>query len=258
MVLLFLHHYMELSLIGSGKLGRQLHRVFAQDSSIKFIQWMNRSAALSSSTNGIELVASLDSLKQVDCYILAVNDESIEKIASQLPKKALVIHTSGGLGLNIITKHKRRGVFYPLQSFSMKRITNFSNLPICIEASSDNDLRFLEKLTIGLKANPIKINSQQRKSLHLAAVLVNNFTNHIFTQAEFICKQNDLSFDLLKPLIQETVNKLDDLKPKEAQTGPAIRGDKRTIEAHLEIIKDLELEKLYNLLTNSITNYYNK
>ena len=247
---------MELSLIGSGKLGRRLYREFAQHSSIKLIQWMDRSADLSS-IQGVNLVASLDSLEEVDCYMLAVTDESIENIASQLPKNSLVIHTSGGTGLNFISNYKRRGVFYPIQSFSIERMIGFSNLPICIEATNDQDLSFLEQLTLKLQANPIKINSQQRKSLHLAAVLVNNFTNYLFTQAEAICKQNDISFDLLKPLIHETINKLDDLKPKEAQTGPAIRGDKKTIKAHLEIIKDEELEKLYKLLTNSINNYYN-
>jgi len=247
---------MELSLIGSGKLGRQLYREFAQHSSVKLIQWMDRSADLPS-IQGINLAASLDSLEEVDCYILAVNDESIEKIASQLPENSLIIHTSGGTGLNYISNHKRRGVFYPLQSFSMERMIEFSNLPICIEASNDDDLMFLEQLTLKLKATPININSQKRKSLHLAAVLVNNFTNYLFTQAEGICKKNDISFDLLKPLIHETIDKLNDLKPKEAQTGPAVRGDKKTIKAHLEIIKDAELKKLYKLLTNSITNYYN-
>ena len=103
----------------------------------------------------------------------------------------------------------------------------------------------------------MKINTQPRKSLRLAAVLVNNFTNYLFTKAESICKQNNISFDLLKPLIHETIDKLNDLKPREAQTGPAVRGDKKTIKAHLEIIKDEELEKLYKLLTNSITKYYN-
>lgn len=247
---------MKISLIGSGNLGKQLYLEFIRHPSIQLIQWMDRSAASSSTPEGVKLVASLNSLKKVDCYLLAVSDQSIEKVTSQLPEDALVVHTSGGTGLNHISNHRRRGVFYPLQSFSSERVIEFSNLPICIEASNNDDLKFLELLAIELQANPIKINFHQRKSLHLAAVLVNNFTNHLFTQAEQICKQNDLSFDLLKPLIHETVNKLDDLKPKEAQTGPAVRGDQKTIEAHFEIIENPELEKLYNLLTNTIKNYY--
>ena len=247
---------LKVSVLGSGNLGTHMVNLLNDSSEVKLVQWYSRSKI---DDQEIEVTNDITMLKNAEIYILCVSDDSISDLSNQLIfNNKLVVHTSGSTTYESINRKNRRGVFYPLQSFSMKRITNFSNLPICIEASNDNDLRFLEKLTIGLKANPIKINSQQRKSLHLAAVLVNNFTNHIFTQAEFICKQNDLSFDLLKPLIQETVNKLDDLKPKEAQTGPAIRGDKRTIEAHLEIIKDLELEKLYNLLTNSITNYYNK
>ena len=181
---------MKLSLIGSGKLGQQLYRKFLKHPSIELVQWMDRSATASTTQEDVELITTLESLKEVDCYFLAVNDQSIEKLALGLPKNALIVHTSGATGLNFSNSVSRSGVFYPLQSFSKNRMIEFLNLPICIEASNEEDLKFLEQLVVQLHANPIKINTQQRKSLHLAAVLVNNFTNHLFAQAEQLCKKN--------------------------------------------------------------------
>jgi predicted short-subunit dehydrogenase-like oxidoreductase (DUF2520 family) len=96
------------------------------------------------------------------------------------------------------------------------------------------------------------MNSKQREQLHLAAVLVNNFTNHLFAEAATICSQNDLSFELLNPLIQETVNKLEDLSPKAAQTGPAVRHDQKTIEKHLTLIQERSLQEIYKVVTLAI------
>ncbi|MDG1762459.1 MAG: DUF2520 domain-containing protein [Flavobacteriaceae bacterium] len=246
---------MKLTLIGSGNLGKQLYLEFLKHPSIELIQWMDRSATATTTPENIELINSIDGLKEADCYLLAVSDNSIEQLAVQLPKEALIVHTSGSTGLNFVSETRRSGVFYPLQTFSKDRAIEFLNLPICIEASHEKDFFFLELLAKRLHASPLRINTQQRKTLHLAAVLVNNFTNHLFAQAEQICKKNNLPFELLKPLMFETVNKLDSLDPKEAQTGPAIREDQKTIEAHLEIIESPQLEKLYNLLTDTIINY---
>lgn len=247
---------MRLSLIGSGKLGQQLYRVFSECAEIELVQWMNRSATESSTAEGIPIVKQVEELLEVDCFLLAVNDEVIGMLAAKLPTNSLVIHTSGATEISVFSDHNRRGIFYPIQSFSYERSVAFSELPVGIEASNSKDLKFLEKLALVIQAKPVHLDSTQRKALHLSAVLVNNFSNHLFTKAAKICEENKIPFELLKPLIKETVDKLDDLSPKRAQTGPALREDRKTISAHLSMIEKSELKKLYTLFTSSITNHY--
>lgn len=248
---------MKLSLIGAGRLGKQLYRELTQCASIELVQWMNRPAKTPTTLEGVELVSELNQLSAVDCYLIAIRDESIEQVVSQLPQNSLVIHTSGATTLNSLS-HGRKGVFYPIQSFSNEKDVNFNKLPIAIEASEVGDLTFLKQLTLDMGAQPISMDSNQRKTLHLAAVLVNNFTNHLFTQADLLCKENDLSFDLLKPLIRETVAKLEEMSPEKAQTGPALRADQKTLQVHLDLIENKELKALYKLLSHTITNHYTK
>lgn len=247
---------MRLSLIGSGKLGKQLYRVFSECAEIELFQWMDRSTNESSTAEGISIVKQVEKLLEVDCFLLAVNDEVIEMLAAKLPTNSLVIHTSGATEISVFSDHNRRGIFYPIQSFSYERSVAFSELPVGIEASNSKDLKFLEKLALAIQAKPVHLDSTQRKALHLSAVLVNNFSNHLFTEAAKICEENKIPFELLKPLIKETVDKLDDLSPKRAQTGPALREDRKTISAHLSMIENSELKKLYTLFTSSITNHY--
>lgn len=247
---------MRLSLIGSGKLGQQLYNVFSACPELELVQWMIRSGSVPFSTEGVSIAHTTEELVSVDCFLLAVTDASIKSLSTKLPKNSLVVHTSGATDLTIFPKHHRKGVFYPIQSFSEGRKTNFSALPIGIEASNANDLQLLEKLATAIQANPVRLDSSQRKVIHLSAVLVNNFTNHLFTAAAQLCKQHQLPFELLKPLIQETVAKLDTLHPSEAQTGPALREDQHTIDAHLSILEHQELRELYQHFTNLIINHY--
>ena len=123
---------MKLTLIGSGNLGKQLYLEFLKHPSIELIQWMDRSATATTTPENIELINSIDGLKEADCYLLAVSDNSIEQLAVQLPKEALIVHTSGSTGLNFVSETRRSGVFYPLQTFSKDRAVEFLNLPICI------------------------------------------------------------------------------------------------------------------------------
>ena len=129
---------------------------------------------------------------------------------------------------------------------------DFSKLPIGLESKDASDLPLLEKLVQALGARAFHMNSKQREQLHLAAVLVNNFTNHLYAEAAALCIQNDLPFELLKPLIQETIDKLENLSPKDAQTGPAVRHDQKTIEKHLTLIQEHSLQEIYKVVTLAI------
>ena len=242
---------MRIILIGAGKLGNQLYKSIISNKVVKIIQWVNRSAKKNETSEGISIVKKASNLENIDLYLLAVSDDSISTISGSLPTDAFVVHTSGSQSLNTISQ-KRAGVFYPLQSFSENKDVDFSKISFGIESKIRTDINLLKKLAKSIKASVFEINSQQRQKLHLAAVLVNNFTNHLFVEAADICKKNDLSFNLLKPMIRETFEKIETLSPEDAQTGPAIRRDEKTIIKHLKLIKSPYLKSIYKLFTSAI------
>jgi predicted short-subunit dehydrogenase-like oxidoreductase (DUF2520 family) len=242
---------MKIILIGGGKLGQQLYGACTAAAGIELVQWVVRSAERGKTPEGISLVNEVNLLHHADLYLLAVSDQAIPKVAAALPEKAFVAHTAGGVALEVLNQN-HAGVFYPLQTFSEGRNIDFSKLPIGLECKEVNDLPLLEKLVQALGAHAFHMNSKQREQLHLAAVLVNNFTNHLYAEAAALCIQNDLPFELLKPLIQETIDKLENLSPKDAQTGPAVRHDQKTIEKHLTLIQEHSLQEIYKVVTSAI------
>jgi predicted short-subunit dehydrogenase-like oxidoreductase (DUF2520 family) len=196
-----------------------------------------------------------NTLAEADLYIIAVSDDAISTVSEQIPyKNKLVVHTSGGISLEAIASNNRKGVFYPLQTFSKNKAVNFKIIPICIESQNASDYQLLQKVAQTISDSVFAINSEQRKALHLAAVFVNNFTNHLYKIGNDICIENNVPFEILKPLIQETAEKITQLSPNEAQTGPAIRNDIETINAHLSFLSDENQKIIYKILTQSIQN----
>lgn len=189
-----------------------------------------------------------------DLYILAVKDTAIEEVSNQLPKVVgLVVHTSGNTGMEVLWKHKRRGVFYPLQTISKQNDFRFENVPLLLEASQSEDREEITQLAIHLGADAYTVNSEQRKIVHVAAVFANNFSNHLYTIAHHILTQHNLSFDMLKPLIRQTANAIEHHSPQHVQTGPAVRGDYGTIENHLKLLQNMpEYAQVYALMSQSI------
>jgi len=160
--------------------------------------------------------------------------------------------------MNSLPTQIRKGVFYPLQTFSKQKEVNFKGIPICIEASRKEDVEMLQKIATALSDSVYKISSDQRKSLHLAAVFINNFSNHMYQIGNEICEENALPFSILKPLIKETAAKIDALDPKQAQTGPAKRNDQQTIAKQLKQLENKSYKKVYEVLTESIIQTHGK
>ncbi len=242
---------MNITLIGGGQLGKQLYRNLIDQVEVKLFQWVVRSAKEGKTLEGIPIVNKINKINKIDLYLLAISDKAISVVAEKLPADSFVVHTAGGVPLNRICQ-KRAGVLYPIQTFSEGRYINFSEVPIGLESKKAQDLPLLKKIAKGLGSKSFIMNSKQREQLHLAAVLVNNFTNYFFTEAALICKENNLPFELLKPLIKETAIKLDVLSPQNAQTGPAIRKDQETITKHLKSIQNPKLHEIYKVLTSAI------
>ncbi len=199
-----------------------------------------------------------DIFPNANVYLLAVSDDAIEKVAAQLPihKQSIVAHTSGATPSTVLQQHPHHGIFYPLQTFSRHKTVNWSNIPLCLDGNTPETLTILQQLAQSINPNIYFINDQQRQQLHVAAVFANNFTNHLFAIAQDILQKQDLSFDLLKPLIQETVIKIQKHPPKKSQTGPAVRGDLQTMQRHLDLLKNLpNYQQLYQLLSKSIGDF---
>jgi predicted short-subunit dehydrogenase-like oxidoreductase (DUF2520 family) len=244
-------------ILGGGNVAHHLTNALLQNSAANVVQVYNRSLEkINCFKNNTSITNNLSDLKQADIYILAVSDNAISELSSALNlKNKLVVHTSGSMAMDELKSVSNKGVFYLLQSFSKERKIDFSNVPVCIEAETEKDLLLLETLAKSLSKNCYRINSDQRKSLHIAAVFVNNFVNHLYHIGHEICEQNKVPFEILLPLILETANKISTLSPLEAQTGPAKRNDTKTIEKHKAMLTENQIE-IYTLLTNSIYNTY--
>ncbi len=204
-----------------------------------------------------------------DLYIIAVNDDAIEKVAEKLAEKIdnqLVVHTSGTVSTDILSPFFTRfGSLYPLQTFSRISEPDFETIPIFINSSETlpqyptpsgryfsekND--FLSQVAYILSPKVYFLPDEKRVALHIAAVFVNNFTNQLFKNGQEIVEENGFPFEVLKPLIIETVRKIQNQNPADVQTGPAQRGDKNTIEKHLNFLKKTDYFEVYHVLTGKI------
>ena len=250
---------MNIVILGFGNVAQHLVRAFLDTDNVNIVQIYNRSEITNPPIKNCTTV--LSELIDADVCIIALPDDVIPNFSKKLPfKNRLVVHTSGSVPMSILSEKNNTGVFYPLQTFSKDRIVDFRSIPICIEAKNASDLKTLKKLGDSISEKIVEINSEQRKKLHLAAVFVNNFTNHLYHISEEIIAENRLDFNLLKPLILETAQKMGSLSPSEAQTGPAKRNDIKTIENHLQLLNDAQqsgtldasVPEIYTLLTQSI------
>jgi len=244
----------KVTLLGAGNVGFHLYKAIDQADGVEVMEWYNRSlTTLKPYKEKVSITDQLSTLKEADIYLISVSDNAIDNISHALKdKKGIVAHTAGSVSIKTLHHHKSHGVFYPLQTFSKSRRIDFREIPLCIEASNDEVENILYHFAEALGSTPHLINSEQRKALHLAAVFVNNFSNHLFTIGEELCSKNHLPFSILQPLIKETVDKLNYLSPKEAQTGPALRKDQLTINRHLEDLQEDLHQQLYTILSSSI------
>jgi predicted short-subunit dehydrogenase-like oxidoreductase (DUF2520 family) len=255
----------KISFIGSGNVATHLAKAFSKNGIIVhqiYSQTCDNSEVLAWQSNSV-YTCNLDELDMnVDLFIFAVKDEVIKELSKFILQKnpqAKVVHTSGSVGIDVFDNADNTGIFYPLQSFSKTKKIDISAVPFLITSentSFKNELIALAKL---LSEKVYEYTDEQRKHLHIAAVFVNNFSNHLFALAQDYCEKHQIDYQLLMPLIHETITKIDTILPKQAQTGPARRNDHEIIEKHSSILKneDEHLYQIYQLLSNSILKMYN-
>ncbi|MGV0922930.1 Rossmann-like and DUF2520 domain-containing protein [Empedobacter tilapiae] len=210
--------------------------------------------------NRISYTDKISEIEKADIYIIASADSGIEEFSHYIPyDDVLVVHTSGSSPMSVLKGDYRKGVFYPLQTFSKERTMRYDNIPFFIEAENPEDLKKLNELGNRISNEVHELNFASRMQVHMTGVWANNFVNHLYYIAGNVCEENNVPFDVLLPLIQETANKVIEMNPKDAQTGPAKRGDQVIIDRHLEALQDdSRLLQIYQILTDSIKRVYEK
>jgi len=190
-----------------------------------------------------------------DLYIIAVSDIAIEEVFNELRlSDKTVVHTAASVSKDVLKAGAEHyGVLYPLQSLK-KDLGYIPEIPMIIDASDRRTLDMLDVLAHTISDRVVAASDETRQKLHLAAVMVNNFTNHLYALVEKYCKDEGLDFYLLLPLIRETAARLENMPPAKSQTGPAIRRDHSTIEKHLTLLQTYpQLHKIYELFSESIS-----
>lgn len=196
-------------------------------------------------------------VEDAQLYIVSLKDAAFVQLLPEIDtgkSSALWVHTAGSISMDIWEGQvERYGVFYPMQTFSKQREVNFRDIPIFVESHSEADTQLLKDIASALSERVYEATSEQRKSLHLAAVFTCNFTNHMYAMAAELLKKYQLPFEVMLPLIDETARKVHELAPHDAQTGPAVRYDENVINAHLQMLADEpEMQKLYRLISENI------
>lgn len=258
---------MNVSIIGAGNLAWHLAPAFDNtDFAVKevYSRDLKNANALVEKLYQATAKVSLDfSVSPSRIFILAVSDDAIPEIVSEiiLPDNAYLIHTSGSQALSVLgyAPTHNIGVFYPLQTFSKNRKLDLKEVPIFIEGENPETEKVLLSLARAISRKVSTATSRERKALHVAAVFASNFTNHMLTLSKEIANENNLDFDLLKPLIAETINKALTIGPENSQTGPAKRADVEILDRHIEFLQnDTELAELYRAISQHIIDRYNQ
>ncbi|WP_144281300.1 Rossmann-like and DUF2520 domain-containing protein [Chryseobacterium echinoideorum] len=247
---------MQTVIIGSGNVAYHLAKACKQND-IPLAQIYGRNEnELRKISSELHIPYSTQKLEEADLYLLSVSDQSIEEVSKIISKKnCLVAHTSGSLPKEILVGEYRKSSFYPLQTFSKSKHLDYKKIPFFIEAENSEDQQILMNLASQISANVMESTYEKRKYIHLTAVFACNFVNHLFSRAKEISDSQQIPFDYFLPLIDETVQKIHEIEPKSAQTGPAVRNDERVLQLHEQLLKDESL-LLYKTINNSIKKMY--
>lgn len=251
---------MKVVMLGSGNVATHLGKAFS-DAGHSVLQVWSRSINHAEKLANQLKAKAIDQINEIttegDLYVISVLDDAILPVLEQLTHiSAPIVHTSGSTDMNVISLYsKNYGVFYPLQTFSKEVFVDLTNTPLLLEASNSTVLSLIKELASSISKNVQNCNSEQRIKLHIAAVFSCNFSNHLYAIAQELLKESNLDFDLIRPLILETAQKVMDRLPKEVQTGPAVRGDQLTLSRHRKELRNHpDMLAIYNLLSSDIQN----
>lgn len=249
--------FMKIVILGSGNVAFHLAKAF-EEKKIAVSQIFGRNEnALREISEKFSIPYSTHELADADLFLIAVKDDAVADISKKIKKEnALVAHTSGSLPKEILQGKYRKASFYPLQTFSKSKELNYGEIPFFIEAENNDDLAILKNLASEISENVMISDYEKIKYIHLTAVFACNFVNHLFARAKEISDAQNIPFDYFLPLIDETVQKIHEIDPKSAQTGPAVRNDDRVLNLHEDLITNEQHRKIYKTMNDSIKKMY--
>lgn len=254
---------MKIILIGAGNLATQLALALQKKGlapACIYSRTDESARRLSERLHHVCYTTDLNSLPaDGDLYIFAVKDSVLPDLLARMPANdGLWVHTAGSVDCEVFRPYAARyGVFYPMQTFSKEREVEFDDIPFFVEANSEADTGLLHDLAAQLSGHVYRADSEQRKYLHLAAVFACNFTNHLYVLCDRILQEHGLPFEAMLPLIRETADKVADMSPFDAQTGPAIRYDQNIIAKQEALLSDPTMREIYSLMSRSIHEIHN-
>lgn len=251
---------MKIVFIGSGNLATNLAKALYR-SGHEILQVYSRTAEHADMFADLFECSATTDIYNIRCdadiYIFSVKDSVLERLANCVAeniKDKLFVHTAGSMPMDILPI-ERRGVIYPMQTFSKSREVDFSTIPTFVEAENSEDLLLLKTLAESISDKVCVLPSEDRKSLHVAAVFACNFANHCYRLSEKVLSKYDIPFSVMLPLVDETTRKVHEMSPKYAQTGPAVRWDENVMLEHKQMLKDDKIMlDIYELLSKSIHN----
>ncbi len=195
-----------------------------------------------------------------DIVLICVNDDQIQKVANQISaKNKIVLHTSGGIGMNVLkSTSKQHGVLYVQLPFTKSVKLDLNSSSVFIQGSDALTRNAIKKLSKAISKKVYEVNDDQRKVIHIAAVFANNFVHHLYVMAEQLLNEKELPNDILKSLARQEFSRLlSGNNLKKLQTGPARRGEKILIADHLKYLKTKpEYQKMYKMMSQSIQNLH--
>jgi len=249
---------MRIVVIGSGNVAYHLIHAFCKTNATIFVHARNKGALdlMKLEFPSITVLTNYDLTNiDVDFVLISVKDDVLNNVFEQYSyaSKTLVAHTSGNQTIQPNQLHQKIGVFYPLQTFSKFNPIEWTTTPVLIEGSSEEGIYILKTIASLIQAPFFETDEKQRKAIHVAAVLMSNFANHLMGKAADFLKNQNIDYHILQPLVIETIRKAFANNPFDVQTGPAIRNDRLTLAQHLEQLgSDTLLQKIYTDITESI------
>ena len=249
-------------ILGAGNVAFHLTRALIENT-FNVRQIFNRTLAGAEEigeANRISYTDKISEIDKADLYIIACSDDGIEEFSHYIPyDDVLVVHTSGSSPMSVLKGKYRKGVLYPLQTFTKGRQLRYDEIPFFVEAENPEDVESLRELAYRISNDVYVLDFAKRMEIQMCGVWASNFVNYMYKVAGDICKRNGVPFDVLLPLIKETANKVEEMSPYDAQTGPARRGNEMIINRHLNLLEDdSKLYDIYQTITNAIKLEYDK
>lgn len=246
---------MKVTLIGSGNVATHI-ALRLKEANVEIACIYNRTyshAEQLASEVGCFCTSDKSNIPDSDVYVCSVKDDYITSALEGVNlRNRLVIHTAGSVSIDVLSPFSENiGVMWPMQTFSISKKVDWSEIPVYIEANTEENKTKLLQFAKILTPKVTAVTAHQRKVLHLTSVFACNFTNQIYATAHRLLKENGLDFSTLFPLIDETVSKIKVLEPAKAQTGPAVRNDEKVMQMQRELLSGYDLE-IYKTISKAI------